>query len=81
MLVSAYPQDTGVTPELVTELGIRHAVIFVHPSAPDLARLAALVAAGRLTVHVDQVLPLAEVVKAHEIVAAGAVTGKIVLVP
>ncbi|MEU6687274.1 NADP-dependent oxidoreductase [Streptomyces sp. NPDC046832] len=81
MLVSAYPQDTGVTPELITELGIRHAVTLVHPSAPDLARLAALVAAGRLTVHVDQVLPLAEAVKAHEIVAAGAVTGKIVLVP
>ncbi|MEU7061194.1 NADP-dependent oxidoreductase [Streptomyces sp. NPDC046197] len=81
VLVSACPQDTGLTPELITELGIRHAVTFVHPSAPDLARLTALVQAGRLTVHVDQVLSLAEAVKAHEIVAAGAVTGKLVLVP
>ncbi|MFI5687663.1 NADP-dependent oxidoreductase [Streptomyces sp. NPDC051636] len=81
VLISAYPQDTGVTPDRIAELGIRHAVTIVHPSAPDLAQLAALVEAGRLTVHVDQVLPLAEAAKAHGIVAAGAVTGKLVLVP
>ncbi|PJE95844.1 NADPH:quinone reductase [Streptomyces carminius] len=81
VLVSAYPQDTGVTAELVAGLGIRHARTFVSPSAPDLARLAALVDEGRLTVHVDQVLPLAEAAKAHELVAAGSATGKLVLVP
>ncbi|MEE1942921.1 NADP-dependent oxidoreductase [Streptomyces sp. TRM 70361] len=81
VLVSGYPQDTGVTAELVAELGIRHALTFVSPSAPDLARLAALVDEGRLTVHVDQVLPLAEAAKAHELVAAGSATGKLVLVP
>ncbi|MEU8876976.1 NADP-dependent oxidoreductase [Streptomyces javensis] len=81
VLVSAYPQDTGVTPELIAELGIRHAITIVSPSAPDLAQLVALAAAGRLTVHVDQVLPLAEAAKAHEIVATGTVTGKIVLMP
>ncbi|MFE2180277.1 NADP-dependent oxidoreductase [Streptomyces sp. NPDC059455] len=81
VLVSACPQDTGVTPDLITRLGIRHAITIVSPSAPDLAQLSALVATGRLTVHVDQVLPLAEAAKAHEIVATGAVTGKLVLVP
>ncbi|MEV4087836.1 NADP-dependent oxidoreductase [Nonomuraea fuscirosea] len=81
VLVSAYPQDTGVTPELVAGLGIRHAVLVVHSSAPDLARLTSLVGEGRLTVHVDQVWSLAEVAKAHEAVEGGAVTGKLVLVP
>ncbi|MFJ1996746.1 NADP-dependent oxidoreductase [Streptomyces asiaticus] len=81
VLVSACPQDTGVTPELIARLGVRHALTIVSPSAPDLAQLSALVATGRLTVHVDQVLPLAEAAKAHEIVATGGVTGKLVLVP
>ncbi|MFI5689767.1 NADP-dependent oxidoreductase [Streptomyces sp. NPDC051636] len=81
ILISAYPQDTGVTPELIAELGIRHAITGVRPSAPDLARLVALVEAGRLTVHIDQVLPLEEAVKAHEIILTGTTTGKIVLVP
>ncbi|MEU8876582.1 zinc-binding dehydrogenase [Streptomyces javensis] len=62
-------------------LGIRQALTIVSPSAPDLAQLSALVATGWLSVHVDQVLPLAEAAKAHEIVARGAVTGKLVLVP
>ncbi|TDD11982.1 NADP-dependent oxidoreductase [Nonomuraea diastatica] len=81
LLVSAYPQNTGITPDRIAGLGIRHAVLVVHPSAPDLARLTALVVEGRLTVHVDQVLSLAEVAKAHEVIAGGAVTGKLVLVP
>ncbi|MFB9907475.1 NADP-dependent oxidoreductase [Allokutzneria oryzae] len=81
VLVSAYPQNTGVTPERIAELGIRHAVTFVQPCAPDLAQLAALTEAGALTVHVDHVLPLAEAAKAHNLVAAGTTTGKVVLVP
>lgn len=81
VLVSAYPQDIGVTSDRIAELGIQHAVTFVHPSAPDLAQLAALVDAGQLTVQVDQVVPLAEAAKAHEIVASGTATGKIVIVP
>lgn len=43
--------------------------------------MTALVEGGRLTVHVDQALPLAEAAKAYKTVAAGAVTGKLVLVP
>jgi NADPH:quinone reductase-like Zn-dependent oxidoreductase len=56
LLVSAYPQNIGITPDRIAGLGIRHAVLVVHSSAPDLAALTALVAEGRLTVHVDQVL-------------------------
>ncbi|MFF3243756.1 NADP-dependent oxidoreductase [Streptomyces sp. NPDC002870] len=81
MLVSAHPQDTGITPDRIAELGIRHAVTIVSPSAPDLTQLAALVKAGHLTVHVDHVLPLAEAAKAHEVLATGSATGKLVLVP
>jgi NADPH:quinone reductase-like Zn-dependent oxidoreductase len=81
ILVSACPQDTGVTQDRIAELGIRQAITTVRPSAPDLAQLATLVRAGQLTVHIDQVLPLAEAAKAHEIVTTGSVTGKLVLVP
>ncbi|MGP4051446.1 NADP-dependent oxidoreductase [Streptomyces sp. 2A115] len=81
ILVSAYPQDTGVTQDRVAELGIRHAIPVVSPSAPDLAQLAALVRAGQLTVHIGQVLPLAEAARAHENIATGSATGKLVLMP
>ncbi|HZX37972.1 MAG TPA: NADP-dependent oxidoreductase [Streptomyces sp.] len=81
MLVSAAAHDTGITPDRIAELGIRHALTVVSPSAPDLTQLAALVKAGHLTVHVDHVLPLAEAAKAHEILATGSATGKLVLVP
>src|SRR5262245_7393782 len=40
--------------------GVRHAVPVVYPSGPDLARLATLVEAGRLTVHIDQTLSLGD---------------------
>ena len=40
-----------------------------------------LVRSGRARVHVDSVLPLAEVRAAHERLEAGAQLGKIVLVP
>jgi NADPH:quinone reductase-like Zn-dependent oxidoreductase len=45
------------------------------------AELTALVEAGRLTVHVDRALPLDKAAKAYEIIAGGAVTGKLILVP
>ncbi|GGS61508.1 NADPH:quinone reductase [Planobispora rosea] len=71
----------GITPERAAELGVRLEVVSVRPSAADLAQLVALAEAGRLRVHVDRALPLADVAKAHELISGGRTRGKIVLVP
>lgn len=49
--------------------------------APSLRRILGWIAAGDITVEVGQVLPLAEIRRAHELLAGRSVTGKIVLVP
>ncbi|MEV5832966.1 NADP-dependent oxidoreductase [Nocardia sp. NPDC052112] len=59
----------------------RYERLYVDPSGRDLRELAALLAAGRLRVEIDQVLPMADVVKAHHLIESGRVRGKIVLVP
>ncbi|MEU8196590.1 NADP-dependent oxidoreductase [Microbispora amethystogenes] len=81
LLVSALGGNPGITPEEAAALGVRLQVVSVRPSAHDLAELTSLVEAGRLTVHVDLTVPLAEAAKAHEQGQAGRTTGKIVLVP
>ncbi|MFJ6198874.1 zinc-binding dehydrogenase [Micromonospora sp. NPDC092111] len=53
----------------------------VYADGPRLAELAALVDAGRLTPEVADTLPLEEVARAHERLAAGGVRGRLVLVP
>ena len=55
--------------------------MFVEPSAADLTALATLADQGRLTVHVDREIPLADAEKAHELAASGGAKGKTVLVP
>ncbi|MFI6365481.1 NADP-dependent oxidoreductase [Nocardia sp. NPDC050630] len=59
----------------------RYERLYVDPSGRDLRELTALFETGRLHVEVDQVLPMAEVVKAHHLSESGRVRGKIVLVP
>lgn len=59
----------------------RYERLYVDPSGRDLGELAAWFEAGRLHVEIDQVLPMAEVVKAHHLSESGRVRGKIVLVP
>ncbi|MEU8382790.1 NADP-dependent oxidoreductase [Streptosporangium sp. NPDC048865] len=81
LLVGALGSNLGITPERAAELGVRLAVVSVRPSAADLSRLTALAGPGRLRVHLDQVLPLAEAAKAHELLSARRTTGKIVLIP
>ncbi|WP_435858179.1 zinc-binding dehydrogenase [Streptomyces umbrinus] len=44
-----------------------------------LAKIASLLAGGRVRIHVDAVLPFAEAAKAHELGEAGHTKGKIVL--
>lgn len=57
----------------------RGAYVYVTPSGDDLVRIGELVDAGRLRVHVAQVLPMEEAAKAHELSESGWVRGKIVL--
>ncbi|MET8876042.1 NADP-dependent oxidoreductase [Nocardia sp. NPDC004604] len=59
----------------------RYERLYVTPSGSDLRELSALFDDGRLRVEIDQVLPMAEVVKAHQLSESGRVRGKIVLVP
>jgi NADPH:quinone reductase-like Zn-dependent oxidoreductase len=51
----------------------------MNPSPDELARIAGLVAQGDVHVEIADVLPLAEVARAHAISEAGHVRGKLVL--
>lgn len=62
-------------------LGVRVALTFVRPDAVQLEGLAAMVAEGRLKVHVDRTFAFAEVREAHDLQGSGHVRGKLVLVP
>jgi NADPH:quinone reductase-like Zn-dependent oxidoreductase len=63
----------------VTAAGFRFLSVAVEPDHTGLEALTELVEAGRLRPHVEQVLPLAEVAKAHELIESGRTKGKIVL--
>jgi NADPH:quinone reductase-like Zn-dependent oxidoreductase len=52
---------------------------FTRPSARNLTAIKALVEAGKVTVHVDTVLPLAEIKQALALSESGRARGKIVL--
>ncbi len=81
LLIGAIGTNLGFTAKRAVERGVRFEVVSVRPSSADLAQLAALFESGRLSVVIDEALPLAEVAKAHELAAAGHTTGKLVLVP
>ncbi|MFI6444055.1 NADP-dependent oxidoreductase [Kitasatospora sp. NPDC050543] len=81
VLVTAVGHNPGLTAEEAQQLGVRFEIVVVHQSASDLADLRELVEAGRLRVHVEHSLPLADAARAHDLVAAGGAKGKIVLVP
>jgi NADPH:quinone reductase-like Zn-dependent oxidoreductase len=81
ILVAAVWDDPGVEEGEVARRGLRYAPVYVGPSGPDLESVTGLVERGLLRVHVDQVLPLEDAGKAHEISQSGRVRGKIVLTP
>lgn len=75
---------TAVQPpdeEKANEYGIKVQMIANHPSAEQLAQITRLIDKGKLKTHVETVLPLAEVKKAHELSKSGRTRGKIVLQP
>lgn len=51
------------------------------PSPGDLAAIGALVAAGRIRVHIERTLGLGEAARAHRLSESGRVRGKLVLTP
>ncbi|MEV0344721.1 NADP-dependent oxidoreductase [Nonomuraea sp. NPDC050680] len=79
VLVSGQAAWTPGLHERAGELGVRAVAYLVDPDGAGLEALADLVAQGRLKVHVDAVFPLAQAARAHDHVAAGRTTGKVVL--
>ena len=65
--------------EAARERGVRAELAGVSPNPQQLTRIAALVAAGDVHVELAEVLPLAEVQRAHELSESRHVRGKIVL--
>jgi NADPH:quinone reductase-like Zn-dependent oxidoreductase len=68
-------------PALAESLGVRVGLVFVRPDAVQLEGLAAMVADGRLSVHVQQTFTFEQVREAHDLLWDGHVRGKLVLVP
>ena len=59
--------------------GVRGEAMLRSPNADQLAQIAGLIDAGRVKPVVQAVLPLAEARRAHEMIQAGGINGKIVL--
>lgn len=73
---------TGSWPTLHDEAeaaGVRATGYKVSPNGATLAVMSRMIEAGDLRVHVDRVLPLAEVAEAHRLLEGGHTRGKIVL--
>ena len=70
----------GAPPEeAARERGVRTDVFRAGPSPEQLSRIAELVVGGQVRVELTEVLPLAEIRRAHELSESGHTRGKIVL--
>jgi NADPH:quinone reductase-like Zn-dependent oxidoreductase len=79
VLVTGVEPYSTTLPRLAAEAGVRFACVGVEPDHVGLSRLAELADAGVLRPHVQTTLPLEDAAKAHDLIAAGGVQGKIVL--
>lgn len=79
LLITAVERLSTTLPGLAEEAGVRFAAVGVEPDAAGLETLAGLVERGKLRVHLQQVFPLEELAKAHEVLAAGGVQGKLAI--
>lgn len=69
------------SPELAEKYGVKATMIQSGPNGELLEELAKFVEAGKVKAHVETVLPLSEIKKAHELSESGRTRGKIVLEP
>lgn len=67
------------SPEKARESSVEAAWVYCKPSAKQLTEINRLIEEGRLKTHVETILPLAEVKRAHELSETGRTRGKIVL--
>lgn len=58
---------------------VRYRFLFMHPSGPELAELAALVDAGKLEPIIDRIVPFEEIANAFTHLESGRAKGKIVV--
>ncbi|CAA9568377.1 Bifunctional protein: zinc-containing alcohol dehydrogenase; quinone oxidoreductase (NADPH:quinone reductase); Similar to arginate lyase [uncultured Synechococcales cyanobacterium] len=65
--------------EKAKEFGVQGSWLFCQPSAQQLAEINRLIEAGKLKTHVETVLPITDVKKAHQLSQSGRTRGKIVL--
>lgn len=75
-----YLVSSGGTPseEKAKEFGVEAAFVFCKPNAAQLAAINGLIEQGKLKIHLETVLPLTEVKKAHQLSESGRTRGKIV---
>jgi len=66
-------------PEEAAERQVRAEMLYATPNPAELAEIAELVAAGTVRVEIAEVIPLAEVQRAHELSESGHTRGKIIL--
>jgi NADPH:quinone reductase-like Zn-dependent oxidoreductase len=77
--VTAVPDRVDPTGPFEPERGISPRPVYVRMNSDQLAELLAMADDGRLTVAIAHRLPLADAARAHELVAAGGLRGKVVL--
>lgn len=65
--------------EKAKEFGVEAAFVFCKPNAGQLAEINRLIEEGKLKIHIETILPLTEVKKAHQLSVMGRTRGKIVL--
>ncbi len=65
--------------EKAKEFGVEAAFVFCKPNAGQLTEINQLIEEGKLKIHIETILPLTEVKKAHQLSQSGRTRGKIVL--
>lgn len=65
--------------ELAEKFGIKAEMLGVRPNIEQLVAITKLVEEGKIKTHIETVLPLSEVKKAHELSQSGHTRGKIVM--
>jgi NADPH2:quinone reductase len=73
--------NVSSAPPPAAERGIRTEGMGVRSSGAQTATLVALAEQGKLAIRINETVPLAEIARAHELVAKGGFRGRVVLVP